>query len=81
MQNDELSKALAVIPVIIMMTLADVLIASTISISAFLQLTLVYGISKGISLGVAVLVAMAVMAYIRFQPNMRRYIDTRSHKI
>jgi len=81
MQNDKLTEALAVIPVIIMMTLIDVLIASIVSITFFLHLVLVMEISKGVSLGMAILVAIAVLAYIRFQPNMRKYIDTRSRKV
>lgn len=74
---DKIANALAVIPVIILMTLANVLIALVLSIEASVLLVN-SGVSKGVSLGVAILVAIAVTAYIRFQPNIRRYIDTRS---
>jgi len=74
---DKVANALAVIPVIIMMTLVNVLIALVLS-SEVLFYLINAGVSKGVSLGVAILVAIAVTAYIRFQPNIRRYIDTRS---
>lgn len=75
---DRVSNALAVIPVIVMVTLANVLIASVMAGVTFIQLVAVAGWSKGVSLGVAILVAIAVHAYIVFQPKIRNYIDTRS---
>jgi hypothetical protein len=75
---DKVSDALAVIPVIVMVTFANVLIASVMAGVTFIQLVAVAGWSKGVSLGVAILVAIAVHAYIVFQPKIRNYIDTRS---
>ena len=80
MNNDKLSETLAVVPVIIMVTLVDVLIASIVSINTFLHCVLILNLSKPFSLGVAILVAIAVTAYIRLQPKIRKYIDTRSRK-
>jgi membrane protein YdbS with pleckstrin-like domain len=78
MSNDKLTSALAVIPVILMVTFVNVLIASVMAGITFIQLVAVAGWSKGVSLGVAILIAIAVHAYIAFQPKIRRYIDTRS---
>jgi len=78
---DKIATALAVIPVIIMVTLANVLIASVMAGMTFIQLVAVAGWSKNVSLGVAILVAIVVHAYIVFQPKIRKYIDTRSGNI
>lgn len=76
--SEKLANALAVIPVIVMITFANVLIASIVSGFIFIQLVAVVGWSKGVSLGVAILVAIAVHAYIVFQPKIRNYISRRS---
>jgi hypothetical protein len=75
---DKMANALAVIPVIVMVTLVNVLIASVMAGMTFIQLVAVAGWSKGVSLVVAILVAIAVHVYIVLQPKIRNYIDTRS---
>lgn len=72
--GDKLLRLLAVIPVIMMMTFANVLIASVMAGVTFIQLVAVVGLSKGTSLGVAILVAIAVHGYIMLQPKIRNYI-------
>jgi hypothetical protein len=72
--GDKLLRLLAVIPVIMMMTFANVLIASVMAGVTFIQLVAVVGLSKGTSLGVAILVAIAVHSYIMLQPKIRNYI-------
>ena len=57
---DRVADALAVIPVILMVTFTNVLIASVMAGVTFIQLVAVAGWSKGVSLGVAILVAIAV---------------------
>ena len=76
--RERLSKALAVIPVILMTTIINVLIASTLGIIVFIQLISVAGWGKFSSSGVALLIAIAVQLYIWFQPNIRNYIRVRS---
>jgi len=80
MSTEKLARALAVIPVIAMMTFANVLIASVVSGFVFIQLVAVVGWSKEVSLGVAVLVAIAVHVYIMLQPKIRNYISKESKK-
>jgi len=76
--SNKLLRLLAVIPVIMMMTFANVIIASVMAGLTFIHLTTEVGLSKGVSLGAAILVAIAVHAYIVYQPKIRNYI-TRSH--
>ena len=76
--SEKLHKLLAVVPVIIMWTLANVLIAFVLAMVVGIQLVAVYGWNKPISLCVAVLVAIAVHLYIWGQPKIRRYISARS---
>lgn len=76
---DKLAIALQVIPVILLVTLIDVLITSVMAGVTFLQLITVLGWSKGVSLAVAILVAVAVQAYIYFQPKIRNFIKVRSN--
>jgi membrane protein YdbS with pleckstrin-like domain len=78
MSNEKLANALAVIPVIVMITFANVLIASIVSGFVFIQLVAVVGWSKWASLGVAILIAIAVHGYIVLQPKIRNYISRRS---
>lgn len=77
-RNNGLADALAVIPVIIMLVLANTLIASALAGIVFIQLIAVVGWSKGVSLGAAVLVAVVVHLYIYLQPKIRGYISARS---
>jgi MFS superfamily sulfate permease-like transporter len=77
--GDRLSNALAAIPVILMTTIANVIIATVMGMVTFMQLFWAYGVSRWPSTIVAVLVAIAVHVYIRLQPNIRNYIDRRSH--
>lgn len=76
--DNKLSNALAAIPVILMMTFANVIIATVMGMVTFMQLFMVYGWTKWSSSLVAILIAIAVHVYIRLQPNIRRYIDRRS---
>lgn len=74
MPNSNLQILLRVIPVIVMWTFANVLIASVLAGVTFIQLVAVLGWSKSISLCVAILVAIAVNAYIMLQPKIRNYM-------
>jgi membrane protein YdbS with pleckstrin-like domain len=76
--QDSLSKALAVVPVILMTTIINVVLATVMGMVTFMQLLLVYGWSRKSSLVVAILVAIAVHVYIVLQPKIRSYISTRS---
>lgn len=78
MLYDKIANALAVIPVIIMLTLINVLIASVMGMMVFLQLMFVGGLSKAPAEILAILVAIAVYLYIWYQPKIRSYISTRS---
>jgi len=78
MLYDKVANALAVIPVIIMVTLINVLIASVMGMMVFLQLMFVGGLSKAPAEILAILVAIAVYLYIWYQPKIRSYISTRS---
>lgn len=78
MLYDKIANALAVIPVIIMVTLINVLIASVMGMMTFLQLMFVGGWTKAPAEILAILVAIAVYLYIWYQPKIRRYISTRS---
>jgi len=78
MLYDKIANALAVIPVIIMVTLINVLIASVMGMMVFLQLMFVGGLSKAPAEILAILVAIAVYLYIWYQPKIRSYISTRS---
>lgn len=78
MLYDKLANALDIIPVIIGTTLINVLIAFVMGLVTFLQLIAVAGWSKLPSEVTAVLVAVAVLAYIWLQPKIRSYIDSRS---
>jgi hypothetical protein len=75
MLYDRLASALAVIPVIVGVTLINVIIASVMGMVTFLQLLTVAGWSKLASEAVAILVAIAVMGYIWLQPKIRNYIS------
>jgi hypothetical protein len=76
--HEKLSKALAVIPVILMTTILNVIIATVMGMVTFMQLIWVYGWSKWSATTVAILVAIAVHVYIMFQPKIRSYISRRS---
>lgn len=78
MLYDKVANALAVIPVIIMVALINVLIASVMGMMTFLQLMFVGGLSKAPAEILAILVAIAVYLYIWYQPKIRSYISTRS---
>ena len=73
-----LSKALAVIPVILLTLVVNVLIATVMGMVTFMQLIWVYGWSKWSATTVAILVAIAVHVYIMLQPKIRSYISRRS---
>ena len=75
---ERMRNSLAVIPVIWMTTIIDTGISSFISISTFLHLVTISGYSKGLSLFIAILLAIAVYIYIVCQPNIRNYIKSRS---
>lgn len=77
-RHNGLANALAVIPVIIMLVFANTLIASALAGVVFIQLLAIYGWSKGVSLGAALLIAVVVHAYIYLQPKIRGYISARS---
>lgn len=76
--HKRLANTLAVLPVIILVTFTNVLIASVMAGATFLQLLTVLNWSKSSSLVVAILVAVAVYLYIIFQPKIRNYINVRS---
>lgn len=76
--SDKLRDLLAVVPVIMMWTIINVLISFTLAFVVFVQLITVYGWEKRLSMGVAVLVAIAVHLYIWGQPKIRKYISARS---
>jgi hypothetical protein len=75
---DKLTNMLAVIPVIMMITLTNVIIAATMAGVVFIQLISVAGWGKTLSLVIAILVAIAVHLYIFCQPKIRNYIQVRS---
>lgn len=75
---DPLAKALAVIPVILITTIINVLMSSTLATIAFIQLVSVAQWGKYSSLAVAILIAISVQLYIWFQPNIRNYTRVRS---
>ena len=76
--SDKLVNFLAAVPVIIMTTFANMLIALIVSAVIFLQLVSVYGWNRVVSLVTAILIAIAVHVYIWFQPKIRDYISRRS---
>jgi hypothetical protein len=77
MVHDKLTKALAVIPIIFGIVIINTILASAMGMLTFVQLLSVYGYSKFTSEVVAILVAVAVLAYIWFQPKIRSYIKSK----
>lgn len=77
MLYDKLAKALAVIPIIFGMVIINTVLASAMGMITFMQLFAVYGWNKGPSEVVAILVAVAVLAYIWYQPKIRSYIKSK----
>ena len=71
--KSNLSRLLAVIPAIILITTANVLIGFTTAGVVLLQL-LALGTNKYLSLIAAILVAIGVHAYIVFNHKLRAYI-------
>jgi DNA integrity scanning protein DisA with diadenylate cyclase activity len=76
--TDKLTRLLVVLPVIISVALTNVVIAFAMAGLVFIQLISVYNWTQMRSLIAAILIAVAVHAYIYFQPNIRRYISARS---
>lgn len=76
--TEKLANLMAVLPVIIFVTFANVLIASVMAGVTFLQLMAVAGWHRGPSLVAAILVAVVVHAYLTLQPTIRNYISARS---
>jgi len=77
MLNDKLTHTLAVIPVIFGCVIINTVIASAMGMLIFMQLFSVYGLPKLVSEAVAILVAIAVTAYIWYQPKIRSYIKSK----
>ena len=77
MLYDKLAKMMAAIPVIIGMVIINTVLASAMGMLVFVQLLSVYGWPKLASEAVAILVAVAVLAYIYFQPKIRSYIKSK----
>ncbi len=77
MVYDKLAKALAVIPIIFGMVIINTVIASAMGMLVFVQLLSVYGWPKLASEAAAILMAVAVTAYIWFQPKIRSYIKSK----
>ena len=76
--NERLANVAATLPIIIMTTLLNVLIASVMGIMTYLQLQFALGWTKLPSEITAVLVAVAVHLYIWMQPKIRNYLNARS---
>lgn len=76
--TEKLANLMMVLPIIIFVTFTNVIIASVLAGVTFLQLMAVAGWHRGPSLVVAILVAIAVHAYITLQPTIRNYISARS---
>jgi hypothetical protein len=73
-----LSQLLAVLPIIIIKTMVDMIIAFALAMMVFMHLVLVAGWDKRVSEGVALLTATVVYLYIWLQPKIRNYISARS---
>ena len=76
--SNKFANFLAVVPVIMLMTLATTLITSVVAGVVFVQLVAVAGWGKEISLAIAILTAVVVYLYIVLQPKIRTYINSRS---
>ena len=77
MLYDKLAKLLAVVPIIFGMVIINTVLASAMGMLVFVQLLSVYGWSKLASEVVAILVAVAVLAYVYYQPKIRSYIKSK----
>jgi uncharacterized membrane protein len=75
---EKLVNLLSVIPVIIFMTLANLIISFVVAFVVFVQLLTVAGWSRNVSMVVGILVAAAIHAYIYAIPGLRNYVNTRS---
>lgn len=73
-ESSKLSKWLMAIPVILMVTLANVFISFTCAGVILIQL-LGAGVNKHLSLGAALLIAVGVHAYIVFNHKIRNFIN------
>jgi len=76
---DRITRTLSVLPVIVLVTLANVFIAFSTAGVVLVQL-LAAGINKHLSLGVALLVAIGVHTHIVFYHKIRNFIKTRSQQ-
>jgi hypothetical protein len=72
--KEQLTKILATLPIILMLTFANTLIASVMGIATFWQLNIVLGWSKPLAEATSLLIAVAAYAYIWWQPKIRTYI-------
>lgn len=72
----KIAKLLAVFPAIALMVLANVFICFSVAGVVLMQL-LSSGFERYLSLGVAILVAIGVHAYIAFNHKIREYINSR----
>jgi len=75
--RDKILHIFAVLPVILMVTLTNVII-SFVTAGVTIWYLRYVGWANITSLVVGVLIAVAVHAYIYFQPKIREYISTRS---
>jgi len=76
---DRMARLLSVLPAIILLTITNIFIAFSTAGVVMLQL-LAAGFNKHLTLGVAILVAIGVHAYIVFNHKIRDYIKTRSQQ-
>jgi hypothetical protein len=74
---DRFLSAVSVMAVLILMVLTNVALSATAAGVTFIQLLAVAGWSKGHAIVASILVAVAVHAYIYFQPQIRNYISVR----
>jgi hypothetical protein len=71
--RDKVTKFLAILPAILLVTFANVFISFTVAAVVMLQL-ITSGHNKYLALGVAVLVAVVTHFYIVFNHKIRDYI-------
>lgn len=74
---DKASNSIAVLPAIILMTFANVFIATTIAGVAFIQFVSIAGWSPQLSLIVAIFISIVIHLYIFLQPQIRNYIKSK----
>lgn len=72
--NNKFARLLAIVPAMILMTIANVFIEVSVAGVVFLQL-ISNGTNKYIAITMAALVAIVVYLYIRFNHKIKEYVD------